>query len=354
MMNKRMTFAAGLTLTAALVGSAWTTPAAAQASDDISLVGTGGLCIDVPSANNENGQDLWIWDCNGTPAQRFTYESTKMELRVMGKCLDIEGTERSLSDVQITQCGYTGDLNWYGTSAGEIRTERFPGLCLGVRGNASERRAALEVAHCDGSPAQRWRTIRPASAPKPTQSRTASTSASAIKMLLDEIAEGEGTGDATAQRMGYASGYDVPLGYGRFTRDLPKSLRKPISSMSIAEVRRLQDIIRPRSGMNSSAVGKYQIVGRTLDSLQRSMGFSNAAVFDAELQDQLAIQLLKQRGLTSFQNGRLSASAFQKNLAKEWASIAVDHRDRGYYDGQNSHRAATTNDEIDVALSRLR
>lgn len=127
-----------------------------QGSGTGSLVGKADLCLDVPYANNANGKDLWMWTCNDTAAQEFTYDAAKKELRVLGKCLDIEGRERSGSDVQITLCGYTGDLNWYFTSAGEIRTERFPGLCLDVRHGGTTPRSRVQVWDCNGTAAQRW------------------------------------------------------------------------------------------------------------------------------------------------------------------------------------------------------
>jgi len=120
------------------------------------IVGKGGNCLDLPYANTANGTDLWMWDCNGTAAQQWTIDNG--EIRVMGKCLDIEGTERKGSDMQITLCGYTGDLQWYITSADEIKSERFPALCLDVRNGSTEREARVQMWSCNGTAAQQWST----------------------------------------------------------------------------------------------------------------------------------------------------------------------------------------------------
>ena len=168
-----------------------------------------------------------------------------------------------------------------------------------------------------------------------------------IRNLLDEIAEGEGTSDATARQRGYNSGYDVTLGYGAYADD--KS--KPLTSMTLGEVKALQRrmLNNPSNRFNSSAAGRYQIVGTTLRGLQREMGLSDDEVFTPELQDRMALQLLERRGLSRFQSGRLSLSGFQNNLAYEWASIGRADTGRSAY-GQGT---GTSSAEIRAVLNAL-
>jgi len=120
------------------------------------IVGKGGNCLDLPGQNTANGTDLWMWDCNGTVAQEWTIDNG--EIRVMGKCLDIEGRERKGSDVQITLCGYTGNLQWYVTAAGEIKSKRFPALCLDIRNGSTQRKVRVQMWTCNGTAAQQWVT----------------------------------------------------------------------------------------------------------------------------------------------------------------------------------------------------
>jgi peptidoglycan hydrolase-like protein with peptidoglycan-binding domain len=157
------------------------------------------------------------------------------------------------------------------------------------------------------------------------------SNATGTKGLLDQIAAGEGTSDATARAHGFASGYDVSLGYGAY---VPANMRdKPISQMTLGEVKQLQAamLANPRNGWNSSAVGRYQIVGTTLRGLQREMGLSDSTVFSPEVQDQMAARLLERRGLSRFQSGSMSATQFQNNLASEWASVARADTGRSAY-----------------------
>lgn len=137
--------------------------------------------------------------------------------------------------------------------------------------------------------------------------------------LLEQIARGEGTDDLKAQQKGFASGYDVTLGYGKFN----KPTDKPLSQMTLGEVKTLQkEILRNSGGLNSSAVGKYQIVGTTLRGLQKSMGLDDSATFSPEMQDAMAKKLLEGHGLNKYMSGQITRDRFHKNLVPEWASIA--------------------------------
>ena len=165
--------------------------------------------------------------------------------------------------------------------------------------------------------------------------------------LLTQIAKGEGTTDDRAKANNFASSYDVVLGYGRYGRP-----NKPVSQMTLAEVKAYQkELLRNSGGMNSSAVGKYQIVGKTLRGLQEQMKLPDDAVFSPKLQDQMAIRLLNNRGLSKFLAGNLSIEGFQGNLYHEWASIAhpKTHKPKQGKIGQG-----TTHEQIQAALSGLK
>lgn len=154
------------------------------------------------------------------------------------------------------------------------------------------------------------------------------------KGLLEQISRGEGTSDAMAAKHGYKSGYDVALANGAYGGG-PNE--KPISQMTLGEVKALQRrmLDHPANGWNSSAVGKYQIVGTTLRGLQKEMNLPDSTVFSPEIQDQMGMRLLERRGLNKFQNGTMSATQFQNNIAKEWASFARADTGRSAY-GQHT------------------
>jgi hypothetical protein len=177
--------------------------------------------------------------------------------------------------------------------------------------------------------------------------------------LLEQIARGEGTTDAHARRHGYTpgannsrndAGYEVTLGYGAY---VPERFRgRALTDMTLGEVKELQrEMLRhPENGWNSSAVGKYQIVGTTLRGLQQEMGLPDSARFTPELQDAMGLRLLERRGLRQYQNGNLSAAEFQNRLASEWASVARSDTGRS---GYNQHTGTTTA-QIQAAILGVR
>lgn len=103
--------------------------------------------------------------------------------------------------------------------------------------------------------------------------------------FLDLIARAEGTDKGR--------GYNETLAYGRFTGG-PVDL----VNMTLDEIDRLQTqmLRHPGNYFNSSAVGRYQIVQTTLRSLRKKLGLSGDELFTPDLQDRLALELMRGRG----------------------------------------------------------
>jgi muramidase (phage lysozyme) len=151
--------------------------------------------------------------------------------------------------------------------------------------------------------------------------------------LRELIAKGEGTTDRRAKKSGYESGYDVPLEYGAYN----KPTEKPLSKMTLAEVRELQSemLNNPRNTQKSSAVGRYQIVRTTLfgpkgnhtpkfpkGGLVGLMKLKDTDVFSPELQDRMANYLITNEAhYNDFKKGLISTEDFQKGLASQWDSF---------------------------------
>ena len=121
------------------------------------------------------------------------------------------------------------------------------------------------------------------------------------KGILDHIARSEGT----ANRPG--GGYNTSLGYGRF---LPGGREQNLTGKTLNEILALGDHMRRQPGNpNSSALGRYQIVGNTLRGLMRRLGLSGNEKFDEAMQDRLGAELVRGRGANA------------QGLAQEWASL---------------------------------
>ena len=152
------------------------------------------------------------------------------------------------------------------------------------------------------------------------------------------------------------AGYDVI--YGHNQRHLPK----PITSMTLSELRPLQKGFTKRFG--SSATGGYQFMYRTLGGLITELGLNMSQKLDPDLQDRLGYHLMLRRGYQRWMNGQLSTVGFALNLAKEWASFPVLARTKGrhrtvnrgqsYYAGDGQNKALVDAEDIERVLSEAK
>jgi muramidase (phage lysozyme) len=122
-----------------------------------------------------------------------------------------------------------------------------------------------------------------------------------FRPMLDFIAKHEGT----ANRLG--GGYNTSLGFGRFIVGGEKIL----VGMTLPQIDALQTqmLNNPQNHFNSSALGRYQIVQRTLHGLITQLRLSQTDLFDQALQDKLGITLILRRGRDV------------EGLRSEWASL---------------------------------
>ncbi len=156
--------------------------------------------------------------------------------------------------------------------------------------------------------------------------------------LLELIAQAESRGNYNAY-------------FGNASND-----KLDFTSMSVAEVLRWQsDFID--SGSPSSAVGRYQIINTTLDSLVQQLDLDTSLKFDETVQDSLAMTLLSKRGVNDYLNSRLTKEQFAAELAKEWAalpSVLGDNPGQSYYAGDGLNRALVEVNEVLVAIEQVK
>lgn len=160
-----------------------------------------------------------------------------------------------------------------------------------------------------------------------------------------------------AQAEAPASGYDGIFGNNDRTQEFMKLTGgRRLTELSVAEVMALQprfvSLNRARGGRanEGGAVGRYQIVTKTLRGLVSEMGLSGSETFSPQLQDQMAIHLLKRRGLDSFKEGKISASQFQNNLSMEWAGLP-NVSGLSSYQGVGSNKATISSSALQTTLA---
>jgi ricin-type beta-trefoil lectin protein len=93
------------------------------------ITGLNGLCIDVPSSDNRDGNALQMWECDNTAAQSWTIKKDGT-IRALGKCMDVRnaGTANDTT-VQLWSCDNTPAQEWVHASDGTLYSE-YSGKCL--------------------------------------------------------------------------------------------------------------------------------------------------------------------------------------------------------------------------------
>lgn len=153
---------------------------------------------------------------------------------------------------------------------------------------------------------------------------TGAPPANVTEKLLDYIGKIESQGN-----------YNVLVG-GKNKSDL--------TDMTVAQVLEFQKTMR-QMGHESTAVGKYQIIQKTLEGLVAQGVVNLEDRFNPATQDRLAVALMRGRGLDRYQAGNLSAAQFADNLAREWASLPLT-TGRSAHQGVGSNKALVSRDDF--------
>jgi muramidase (phage lysozyme) len=153
-----------------------------------------------------------------------------------------------------------------------------------------------------------------------------------FKALLDLIASGESHGN-----------YNIVYG----------GKRANLTDKNLLEVKAVQSAML-KSGSKSTAVGRYQIIHRTLEELINNLKLPNTTIFDERTQDFLCIALLHRRGLKKFLSGQISTDQFMLNISKEWASLPKDSSGLSYYHGDGLNKAHVHPKDVLVVLGALK
>ena len=167
--------------------------------------------------------------------------------------------------------------------------------------------------------------------------------------ILSLIGKSEGTDKGR--------GYNETLGYGIMLDGKVTKGKGPtidLVAMTLDQIEPLQTRMLKdpdNKRLNSSAIGRYQIVRTTLRAIRKQLPgrYPGSRLFDADCQDEMACYLLGQRGIDKWLSGRLSIDTLIRNLAQEWASIPKPDG-KGHYDGQ---RAGVSVSQVKAALGEV-
>lgn len=148
--------------------------------------------------------------------------------------------------------------------------------------------------------------------------------------LLNLIADGESGGN-----------YNAVYGRANSQHDL--------GQYSVDDILAHQQYAR-RHGAASTAIGRYQIIYKTLRGLKAELGLSGSEKFTPELQDKLGMALLNRRGMQAYRDGRISKKTFALSLSKEWASLPNPNTGRSFYAGDGLNRSRIRPSAVYAAL----
>lgn len=129
-------------------------------------------------------------------------------------------------------------------------------------------------------------------------------------------------------------GYNETLDYGAYTGGDVDLLSMTLDQIDDLQTAMLQ---HPKNKWNSSAIGRYQIVRKTLRALraQNPRTFNGNVLFSKDTQDYLAVLLMRGRGMDRYLDGQKSLTAMMNDMALEWASWPKPNG-KGAYEGQNA------------------
>jgi muramidase (phage lysozyme) len=140
--------------------------------------------------------------------------------------------------------------------------------------------------------------------------------------------------------------YDMLVGGNQYS---------PLTSMTVGDVLAFQkNMINgtgPTGKHETTAVGKYQIIKKTLAGLVSNGDLALTDIFNSSTQDRAAMALLRGRGLNAYTSGKISKDEFADRVAKEWASMPLASG-KGAYDGVGSNKAGGSRAEYLAAFAR--
>lgn len=180
-------------------------------------------------------------------------------------------------------------------------------------------------------------SAQPASVPRKSQSTDIGVGAQDFDALKGVIGQAES--DA-------AGGYDAVVSN--------KKTPKPPTEMTVGEVLQWQrdELADPKNSdrIDVTAIGKYQIINKTLKGLVNAAGVSMSDKFDAETQDKLYMELLKGAGLNDYMDGTITKADFAHNISKVWAGLPKDEGGKSYYGKDGFNKAHVSWDAVMKAI----
>ncbi|MFJ4000297.1 ricin-type beta-trefoil lectin domain protein [Streptomyces parvus] len=118
-----------------------------------------GRCLDVPGHNFNDGQPLFMWDCNGADAQKWRFGSDGT-IRARDKCLDVANANFSNgTPIQLAWCNGSAAQKFTLNGAHDL-VNTAVGKCVDIPNHSKSRGPStyLILWECTGLDNQKWST----------------------------------------------------------------------------------------------------------------------------------------------------------------------------------------------------
>ncbi|MFJ9890161.1 ricin-type beta-trefoil lectin domain protein [Streptomyces sp. NPDC091287] len=116
-----------------------------------------GRCVDVPGHNFNDGQPLFMWDCNGADAQKWRFASDGT-IRIKDKCLDVANANfNDGARIQIAWCN-GADAQKFALNGAHDLVNTAVGKCVDIPDHSRNRgpETYLILWTCTGLDNQKW------------------------------------------------------------------------------------------------------------------------------------------------------------------------------------------------------
>lgn len=115
----------------------------------------GGKCLDDYGDKSTAGNKIDIWTCNGSAAQKWTYESDGSLKMANGKCLDVPGQATAAGTrLALGDCTF-GPGQWDNAPGGQLRDLKS-GLCVTDPSGSTVNGTQVEITSCGGGASRAW------------------------------------------------------------------------------------------------------------------------------------------------------------------------------------------------------
>jgi hypothetical protein len=126
-----------------------------RASGAVTGPGTSGMCLDVNTNTNTDGNAAQLWTCNQVAGQHWTVAADGT-VRAFAKCLDIVGdASADFSKVELWDCNGVGGQQWVPQANGSLYNPQS-GRCLDDPSGVTTAGTQLQIYDCNNLSTQQW------------------------------------------------------------------------------------------------------------------------------------------------------------------------------------------------------